>query len=150
MKQLITQCFLLLAVLVSSGFTCADVTTQADDIVGEWYLSDKSGIVSVYERDGLYFSKSFKMIDPLGPDEKPPKDVKNPDPNKRNRLLEDVEFLYDFKFDGTEEWYGEIYNTEDGRTYSGKIYLENPNTLVLRGYIGSPLFGRSVTWTRYR
>lgn len=149
MRQILTISFLLIIGALTTSFSTVDSSVGKDDIVGKWYITDKSAIVQVYARGGKYYSKSFWSSEPNGPDGKPKRDIKNPDKNLRNRPVSEVEFLYDFKFDGSGKWYGEIYNVEDGRTYSGQIYLKGKNTLVLRGYIGSPILGRSVTWTRY-
>ena len=83
------------------------------------------------------------------PDGTPKKDSLNPDRSKRDRLVTDYDFLQAFEFDKQDTWEnGTIYNSEDGKEYWGQITLKDANHLVLRGYIGAPMFGRSVTWTR--
>jgi uncharacterized protein (DUF2147 family) len=56
--------------------------------------------------------------------------------------------LKDFKTSGEGEWSGEIYNRENAKTYSCKISLGAADQLVLRPYVGLPLFGKTVIWTR--
>jgi len=56
--------------------------------------------------------------------------------------------LKDFKPSGEGEWSGEIYNRENAKSYSCKISLGTSDQLVLRPYIGLPLFGKTVIWTR--
>jgi uncharacterized protein (DUF2147 family) len=56
--------------------------------------------------------------------------------------------LKDFKPSGEGEWSGEIYNRENAKSYSCRITLGTPDQLVLRPYIGLPLFGKTVIWTR--
>lgn len=56
--------------------------------------------------------------------------------------------LKDFKPSGEGEWSGEIYNRENAKSYSCRISLDAPDQLVLRPYIGLPLFGRTIVWTR--
>lgn len=56
--------------------------------------------------------------------------------------------LKDFKPSGEGEWSGEIYNRENAKSYSCRITLGTPGQLVLRPYIGLPLFGKTVIWTR--
>jgi uncharacterized protein (DUF2147 family) len=46
------------------------------------------------------------------------------------------------------EWQGEIYNRENAKTYSCKLSLENPDQLIVRPYIGLPLFGKTLVWRR--
>src|SRR3990167_5228641 len=44
---------------------------------------------------------------------------------------------------------GEILDPLNGKTYHCRItLLKNGKELLVRGYIGIPLFGRSQTWTR--
>jgi uncharacterized protein (DUF2147 family) len=76
-------------------------------------------------------------------------DRKNPDPALRNRPVLGLIILNGFIAEGENTWgSGTCYDPKSGKTYRGKIYLIAPNKLVLRGYIGIPLFGRSSVWTR--
>lgn len=59
-----------------------------------------------------------------------------------------MKILIDFKSSDGGEWSGQIYNREDGKTYSCNIKLEAANQLVLRSYVGLPLFGKTLVWTR--
>ncbi len=134
-----------LAVSFSTTFTAH----QANDIVGEWYITDKTAVVSIFPKNGAYHGRLVWVEEPNMPNGEPKRDVLNPDRSKRSRTLMSYDFMANFKFDGQSTWRnGSIYNAEDGRTYSGQITLKNNNQLVLRGYIGMPILGRSVTWTR--
>jgi len=54
-----------------------------------------------------------------------------------------------FTFDNNETWKdGEIYNILSGKTYKAQATLEDANTLKIRGYMGNPFFGKTVTWKR--
>lgn len=49
------------------------------------------------------------------------------------------------------EWAGEIYNRENGKTYSCNMSIGadgKPGQLVLRPYVGIPLFGKTQIWQR--
>lgn len=60
-----------------------------------------------------------------------------------------MEILRHMRPDGDAWSGGEILDPETGKTYKAKMKLiEGGNKLVLRGYIGLPLFGRSQTWVR--
>jgi uncharacterized protein (DUF2147 family) len=51
--------------------------------------------------------------------------------------------------DGDEWSGGEILDPENGKTYRAKMKLtDGGQKLVLRGYIGISIFGRSQTWLR--
>jgi uncharacterized protein (DUF2147 family) len=54
--------------------------------------------------------------------------------------------MSDFGADGAV-WTGHIYNREQGRTYDCQIRLQG-DELVVRAYIGLPLFGRTQIWRR--
>ncbi|MGJ7583625.1 DUF2147 domain-containing protein, partial [Variovorax sp. RHLX14] len=50
------------------------------------------------------------------------------------------------------EWAGQIYNRENGKTYSCNMSVStagNPaGELLLRAYVGLPLFGKTQRWVR--
>lgn len=50
------------------------------------------------------------------------------------------------------EWSGEIYNRENGKTYSCHMAVSTEGKpageLVLRAYVGIPLFGKTQRWQR--
>ena len=46
-------------------------------------------------------------------------------------------------------WDSHITNPDDGKTYTITMRLEPGGRLRMRGYIGIPLFGRTVFWTRF-
>jgi len=56
--------------------------------------------------------------------------------------------LKDFTPSGEGEWSGEIYNRENGKTYSCKITLGGPDQLVVRPYVVLTLFGKTLIWKR--
>jgi uncharacterized protein (DUF2147 family) len=45
-------------------------------------------------------------------------------------------------------WDGRIYNRENARTYRAIMRMGESGELVLRGYVGLPLFGSTQTWQR--
>jgi uncharacterized protein (DUF2147 family) len=49
-----------------------------------------------------------------------------------------------------DEWSGgEILDPENGKTYRARMRLEDSGRkLIVRGYIGFSVFGRSQTWLR--
>jgi uncharacterized protein (DUF2147 family) len=77
------------------------------------------------------------------------RDRQNPDPALRRRPIEGLEILRGLtpRADGT--WAnGRIYDPTTGHTYTCQLRLEGDDRLELRGYLGIPLLGRTVTWTR--
>jgi len=77
-------------------------------------------------------------------------DVHNPDPELRQRPLCGVEIFGAFHPNGSPgEWEGGwLYNPRDGKTYSSVMKLGAEDTLEVRGYVFSPIFGRTIVLTR--
>ncbi len=75
------------------------------------------------------------------------RDVHNPDPNRRAEPLCGLKLMGGFsqskrvkaRWDG-----GWIYDPDTGETYSGTISQVDADTVKLRGYLGIPLFGRTL------
>ena len=58
-------------------------------------------------------------------------------------------FLWGLKRDGDGWAGGHILDPKNGKTYNAKLSLQDAgNRLRVRGFIGTPLFGRSQTWLR--
>lgn len=49
---------------------------------------------------------------------------------------------------GSGEYQGEIYNRENAKTYRAKLTPAEPDQLLVRGYVGIPLFGKTQVWRR--
>lgn len=48
-------------------------------------------------------------------------------------------------------WQGaKILNAKNGKEYGCQISLENPNLLKVRGFVGYPIFGKNLYWTRVK
>jgi uncharacterized protein (DUF2147 family) len=56
--------------------------------------------------------------------------------------------LKEFTPAGDDRWDGEIYNRENGKTYSCRIELAADGTLKVRPYKFLPLFGQTQIWHR--
>jgi uncharacterized protein (DUF2147 family) len=57
----------------------------------------------------------------------------NPDATRRNRSVLNVPVLINMTPTDTNRWEGQIYNTRDGKTYSGKILMRSANLLEVEG-----------------
>jgi uncharacterized protein (DUF2147 family) len=79
---------------------------------------------------------------------RPKTDSNNPDAAKRTRPMIGVQIVIDMKPDTADKWKGQVYNAEDGKTYSGSITLVNASTLTLQGCALGGLICKSQTWTR--
>jgi len=50
---------------------------------------------------------------------------------------------------GDQVWNGSILDPRDGSVYNAQLRLDPAHHLLLRGYIGLPIFGQTQTWTAY-
>ncbi len=126
------------------------------DVTGKWTTTGGQSRVEICKAaDGTVEGKIAWLSEPdypAGDAEagKPKHDRKNPDGSLQNQPIIGLVFLKGFKFDGKKEWSGgTVYDPESGKTYKGKLWLENENTLAMRGFIGISLLGRTEKWTRY-
>lgn len=64
-----------------------------------------------------------------------------------------MKILRDFVPESTQgerptRWEGEIHNRENGKTYACQMSVGADGGLVLRPYVGLPLFGKTQVWQR--
>ena len=77
-------------------------------------------------------------------------DKNNPDPAKRSRPVVGMPILLAMKAAGPNEWKGEIYNAENGKTYDGKMSVTGPDALKISGCVFGGLFCGGQTWERFK
>jgi uncharacterized protein (DUF2147 family) len=117
--------------------------TTPDVILGEWISEAKDGKITIYKQGERYFGKITWGKTPNK------KDSNNPDPKLRNRDIVGSVILKDFVFAGETWENGTIYDPNSGKTYDCILKVKDNNKkLDIRGYIGSPMFGRTATWSR--
>ena len=121
-------------------------TLAQSQIIGKWLSEDKEGITTIYENNGKYFGKITWLKKPNDSKGIPFTDSENPDKSKRNQPLIGLLILKDFYYSKNEWKGGKIYDPESGKTYTCTMWLENTNTLKVRGYWG--LFYQTQTWTK--
>lgn len=113
-------------------------------VLGHYWSENNRGIIEIY-RDGNEFKGRIVWR------VEPKKDINNPEPALRDRQLVGIDFLRGFNWDGdAREWVdGRVYSPDNGKTYSGKMWLEDDGqSLKMRGYVGISWFGRTATFTR--
>lgn len=68
---------------------------------------------------------------------------------RKDKKVIEMNFLWGFKADGNLWTTGKILDPESGEVYSSKLWLDDMNTLQVRGYAGPlDLFYRTQTWKR--
>lgn len=127
-----------------------------NDILGVWDTEKKDAKMEIYHCGTKYCGKIVWLKEttyPAGSKEGVPGtpilDHNNPNPKLRKKPLVGLQILIDFLFSGDNMWkHGKIYNSENGKIYSGKLTLVSPDQLNVRGFIGISLIGGSTMWTR--
>lgn len=127
-----------------------DRVNNADAIIGVWQNGTGKGHIQIYKNNGKYFGKIVWLRDAMDPSGRPKVDRKNADPEKRNKPLIGLVMLKDFEYDDGEWNGGQIYNPSDGKEYKAFMKLQDYKTLMVRGYVGISLFGKTDTWTRVK
>jgi uncharacterized protein (DUF2147 family) len=139
----------LAGVLLASAVTAM---AQADSPVGTWQtIDDHTGqpkaLVQIAQ-DGSG-SLNGKVIKGLGANDQPDRRCTACTDARKDQLILGMTIISDMKKDGDAWDHGQILDPENGKLYKCKMHLEDGgNKLVVRGYIGVSLLGRSQTWVR--
>lgn len=123
----------------------------SQSIFGKWKTIDdetgkEKGIVEIYEHKGKIYGKIIEIFDTSKKHLKCEK-CEGEDHNKPILGMNIIKGLKknDEVYDG-----GRITDPKNGKSYHCKITLDGKDKLIVRGYIGIPLFGRSQTWIRIK
>lgn len=135
-------------------FGAASGPAFAADPGGDWMVADKTAVIRVAPcppaaspRPAAPPTYCGAIIWTKGP---PGTDRNNPDPAKRERSVIGLQIISDMKAAAApNKWEGEIYNAEDGKTYSASVALTNENVLRVKGCVLGILCG-GEDWTKAR
>ncbi len=134
---------LIFAFLLFSSFAFAQDITQ-----GTWYNDAKTSKIQFYKQGNKLFGKVIWLKEPLE-NGKPRLDKLNSNEKLRTRPLMGLVFLSNFEADGAKIWEdGEIYDPNNGKTYSCKLTITSATTIDARGYIGISIIGRTTKFTK--
>ena len=115
---------------------------------GIWLLPLKAA-VQIYDCNRLLCGRVVWLERPRTPDGRLVIDRKNPDPASRSRPLCGLTVLWGLQPAAADHWKnGWLYNPDDGTTYRVNGQFQDADTLVVRIYLGVPLFGQTSIWRR--
>ena len=145
-KNLVVACLLAGAALAAAA--------QATSPAGLWRTIDDSSkkdksLVRIVEASGVYTGKVETIVDPDSPKDAVCKDCSDERKDKPvvgMTIIRNVKASADDKnvFEG-----GDILDPNNGKVYRVKLKLiDNGSKLDVRGYIGTPMLGRTQTWIR--
>lgn len=138
----------LTIVLLSFMAAGASAQNYADAIIGKWKSSDQKTIVEIFKKNDVYYGKIVWQAVPNDANGKPRTDLENPDASKRSRPLMGLEVMKDLEFEDGYWQDGEIYNSQDGKTYDCDIWLEGNDILKMKAYWY--FMHDTQTWTRVK
>lgn len=132
---------LVLGIVAGLAWTGA---AAAADVTGEWLVDGGYARVRIENCSG-------KMWGVVAWEKVPGNlDKNNPDASKRSRPTLGIPIMISMVPSSEPNRYdGEIYNTEDGRTYTAHISLKSPDVLRVEGCVLGILCG-GQDWTRHK
>ena len=140
----------LLAPLLLLATIAAPLRAQTTP-AGRWQtISDVDGkptaVIEIREVDGALVG----VVRALLGDANPPDAVCDACPGeKRGQRIVGMEILWGMRPDGDGWSGGAILDPDNGKVYRANMHLEDDGKkLVVRGYIGFAMFGRSQSWLR--
>ena len=143
----------LAAAFVLAG-AAVSAFAQATSPAGLWKTIDdntkrEKSFVRIVDSGGVFTGKVEKIVDPDSPKDAVCKDCSD---DRKDKPILGMTIIRDVKpnasdkavFDG-----GDILDPNNGKVYRVKLTLiDGGAKLDVRGYIGTPLLGRTQTWIR--
>jgi uncharacterized protein (DUF2147 family) len=141
--------FVLFVVMLASGASWAQ-SSPTPTPVGVWRTFDdrtgfERGLVVITETAGVLAGRVIGILDPREAE----RFCTQCEGVRRNKPILGLTIITGMRRDGDRWDSGEILDPQTGEVYRCVMRLEGGGTkLVVRGYIGFSLFGRSQTWIR--
>ena len=133
--------FMRAAILFGAFFAMTTASAVAADPTGDWRVQDGVAHIRVAECNGNMWGAVIW-------EKEPGLDEHNPDVSKRSRPTLGIPVLINMKKKpGTDQWEGEVYNANDGKSYSSTIKPVGSDKLEVQGCVLGFLCG-GETWTR--
>jgi uncharacterized protein (DUF2147 family) len=119
--------------------------------LGLWWAEGGAAQVEIFPCAKALCGRVVWLRSPFDEEGCPVQDKHNPDPTLRERELIGMEFLSGLRpsQNASNVWTdGRIYDPTSGRTYRAALALDDRQRLLVRGYLGFQLLGRTTTWIR--
>jgi uncharacterized protein (DUF2147 family) len=138
-------CQTRLILLTIGTFFWLGVTPALAAVDGLWL--DKDGTtLRIHSCGGAVCANVVRMKQANDPATgRPWTDKNNIDPSKRNRPIVGVPVLISMRPDGPGRWSGELYNMDDGKTYSGNLIEVGPDAVRIEGCFLGVCGGENLT-----
>ena len=121
---------------------------SAEELIGTWLTANSDAHIRVVKCGKSLCGSVVWLRDAVDKETgQPPVDSKNPNPTMRSRNILGIR-IFVMDLDNTATWVGGIYNSDDGKTYKGRLSPRGEDELEVQGCAGS-LCGSEV-WTRVK
>ncbi len=130
-----------LAALVFAAAIPAAALAAAEDAIGTWKDTETGGITQIYACPGGI------CIKVVTPSKDRTVDTNNPNPALKGRPMAGAVIMSGAAKDGADRWKGDVYNSEDGKTYGGYVTVKSKDEVKLEGCVLS-FICKSHTWRR--
>src|ERR1700730_1976562 len=144
--------YLMILALGFSGPLCASKASDLASPTGRWQPIDEKtgqplGLIRIYQERGLFFGR----IEPSSASDDTSRRCSKCTDERRNQPIIGLLLIRNMRLEGDEYVGGDILDPDSGRIYGCKFRLiDGGSKLIMRGYFGLSLFGRSQTWRRLK
>ncbi|HYD41823.1 MAG TPA: DUF2147 domain-containing protein [Anaeromyxobacter sp.] len=136
----------------ASQGSAAEESTGQPSPVGRWRTIDDDtkkpkSIVAITEEDGKLQGTIEELLDPNRPEPDPV--CKKCEGERKNQPIRGMKILWGVKKSGDTWTGGKILDPNNGKVYRVNLTpADGGKKLVVRGYVGIALIGRTQTWER--
>jgi uncharacterized protein (DUF2147 family) len=143
-SSIIATAFASAAALLAASAAHAQGAT---DPTGVWQTQAGDARVKVSKCGGGLCGVIVSLKDPIDPATgKPQVDDKNPNPGLKKWPMIGLPLFSGMQPTAPNKWSGQIYNADDGGTYTSSISVNGSDALKVEGCVGALCGGE--TWTR--
>lgn len=132
---------MLLFFQISFGQSILGKWKTVDDITGK-----EKGVVEIFEHKGKLYGRITEIFE----EEKRHMKCDKCDGDEKGKPYMGLIIIKGLTKDGEIYNGGKVLDPKIGKWYHCKITPEGKEKIIVRGYIGIPLFGRSQTWFRQK
>ena len=128
----------LITLIIYTLFSFKNVPTEeSEKIIGIWFTENNSSKIQIYKTDNQYFGKIIWLAS------------KGEKEDLKIKPTLGYQIFKKFVYEGKNLWSGgQVSDPRSGMTVSGKMTLKDDKTLSVRGYVGAPMFGKTVVLKR--
>lgn len=124
----------------------ASVQAADDPVIGTWWNVKKTAQITIAPCGKSVCGRISMMDEPNKEDGTPKLDVNNEEESLQGRTIMGLQIIGGFEKEETGKWEdGDIYNPEDGKTYSSNLAIMEDGNLGVEGCI--LFFCQEQIWT---